>query len=401
MNCRHFGGYKPCKHILDGSVEDTQCGEACAKFDAATTRVLIVHLGALGAVVRSTALLPAIRRKFFGAHVTWVTDRPGDVLLKAHPLVDRVLTTDIEGLLSLEALEFDVALVVDKSLKASGVLKRARADLVYGFLADPKTGAIHPVTAAADEAWRVGLSNRVKFHVNRKTETQLMHEALELGPWRRDPYSLYLTEFEQAESLSRRRAWLERSLRTDLVIGFNTGCANTIPYKKLSIDGHVELIRRLRARMAQSQPAFVLLGGKEDTLRNQVIASRLRDLGITVIQSSTELGLRDGMMSVAACDVVVTGDSLGMHMAIGFEKEVVAWFGPTCAHEIDLYDRGERVLSSATCAPCWKRRCPKEATGSKLCYDELDLEKMADAVERSVARTQALRSVGTCGHLSP
>ena len=45
-----------------------------------------------------------------------------------------------------------------------------------------------------------------------------------------------------------------------------------------------------------------------------------------------------------ACDIVVSGDSLGMHMAIGLKKWVVAWFGPTCHQEIDLYDRGAKFL---------------------------------------------------------
>ena len=49
------------------------------------------------------------------------------------------------------------------------------------------------------------------------------------------------------------------------------------------------------------------------------------------------------------CDVVISGDSLGMHMAIALSKHVVAWFGPTSPQEIDLYDRGVKLLADRLC----------------------------------------------------
>ena len=373
--CRHFNGYKPC-----GKVDSLKsaCDLKCAHYAKSGARILLVHLGALGAVVRSTALLPAIQRRYPQAHVTWVTEAPADVLLKEHPLVDRVIVANHDGLVALRALEFDVAFVVDKSLKASGVLKSTSAKEVYGYVANA-AGAILPATPAARESWELGTSDHLKFQVNRKSETQLVHEALELGTWMRDRYSLHLTAKERREVESRRHQFSRG--RGQAVIGFNTGCAATIPYKKLSIEAHVELLALLQARVPQNP--VVLLGGREDTARNQAIAAKARTRSLTVLESSTDQGLRDGMISVEACDVVVTGDSLGMHMALGLEKAVVAWFGPTCSHEIDLYG-GEAVLTKAPCAPCWKRSCEKPI----MCYDQVDLFEVAAAVERQLVRVK-------------
>ena len=336
-----------------------------------TSRILLVHLEALGAVMRSTALLPAIRRKFPGCHITWVTQRPADKLLENNPLVDRVLTTSSDDLLALSALEFDVALVIDKSLKSAGVLKLTRADLIYGFQVDPYSSAIVPATPAASELWQIGLSNRKKFFENKKTETRLAHEALELGPWQRDEYVLRLSEAEKRAADARRSQWLVR--HDQVVIGVNTGCSNAIPYKKLSIENHHELIDGLRARIPDAR--LVLLGGREDGVRNQRIA-----YGRDVIQSPTESGLRDGMVSVQACDIVVTGDSLGLHLSVALGKWTVAWFGPTCAHEIDLYDRGVFVHSRASCSPCWKRSCQK----APMCYDLVSIDELIEGVERGM-----------------
>lgn len=358
-DCRYFNGYKPC-----GKSET--CDTRCSHLNIPSTRILVVHLEALGAVLRSTALLPAIRRKFPGCHITWVTQKPADQLLLHNPMVDRVLTTSNEDLLALSVLEFDVAFSIDKGMKSAGILKKTRADLVYGFQVDPRTGAALPATQAANELWEIGLSNEKKFYINEKPETQLMHEALELGPWMRDPYVLELSHQERKEAARRREAWADAD---QIVIGINTGCSPVIPYKKLSIEVHRELIERL---LEDKHYRVVLLGGREDTLRNQRIAH-----GLNVVQSPTEAGLRDGIVSVEACDIVVSGDSLGMHIAIALGKWTVAWFGPTCAHEIDLYDRGVQVLTEASCSPCWKRSCDR----NPMCFDLVSVDALVEGVQ--------------------
>ncbi|MFM6927678.1 MAG: glycosyltransferase family 9 protein [Bdellovibrio sp.] len=368
INCRYFSGYKPCGKSL-------VCDSSCLYQDSLKISILLIHLGALGAVVRSTSLLKAVKRKYPGSQLTWVTDAPAHHLLKNHPAIDRVLTTAESDLLQLSALEFDVALVIDKSLKAAGVLKRTQADQVFGFNVNPRSGAIVPATDAAEELWNLGLDNHQKFFVNKKPETQLMTEALELGPFKRDEYWLPLSPDEEKLAQSRKMQWLGED--KNFVIGLNTGCSNVIAHKKLTIEYHRLMIQKLAERHPSAR--IVLLGGPEDTERNKRIS-----YGLPVVPTATESGLRDGLVSVAACDIVVTGDSLGMHMAISQRKQVVAWFGPTCAHEIDLYDRGVSVLTKSPCSPCWKRACEK----SIMCYDQVSLEEILNAVES--CRTNSL-----------
>ncbi len=370
MHCRHFNGYKPCGRHNASSPNNTAgadgCKENCASRDLVKTRVLFIHLGAMGAVVRSTSLLRAIHKKYAGCHLTWVTQAPTDALLRSHPLIDRVLTTSRDDMLALAALEFDVGFCVDKSLVAVGVLKQTQVDQIFGFVAQARTGAIVPATPAAENLWQIGLSNQKKFFENTRPETELMAEALELTNFDRDEYDLRLSDREWREVAERRKLWAKPS---QLIVGLNTGCSDVIPYKKLPVESNRQLVSALSS-MGHS---VVLLGGPEDTSRNQRIAH-----GLPAIDSPTTRGLRDGLVSVAACDIVVTGDSLGMHLAIAMKKWVVAWFGPTCAHEIDLYDRGVKVLTSARCSPCWSRACHK----SPMCYDLVDLKSILAGVVR-------------------
>lgn len=367
-DCRHFLGTKPCSVQLKFGQD---CDSSCVSYSQVRTEVLIIHLGALGAVLRSTSLLMGIKRKFPGSRITWVTDRPGDALLRGHPLVDRVWVTALDDLLCLSSQSFDAAFVIDKSLKAAGILKWCQVDQIYGFVSDPVFGGIVPATPAAEELWQIGLSNKVKFFENKKPETRLLAEALEIS-YLRDEYNLPLTSAEEAIRDERRANWGQGKV----ILGLNTGCSGNFPNKKFSVQFHRELLRVLQSRFDFS---VVLLGGPEDEVRNQQIA-----FGHEVIQSPTLRGLRDGLVSVAACDVIVTGDSLGLHMGISQKIWMIPWFGPTCAHEIDLFDRGEALVSGVTCGPCWKSQCSK----SVMCYDQVEISLISDALQRFLAKRE-------------
>ena len=73
------------------------------------------------------------------------------------------------------------------------------------------------------------------------------------------------------------------------------------------------------------------------------------------------------------CDLVISGDSLGMHMAIALKKYIIVWFGLSCAAEIELYGRGEKLIPEGLeCSPCWKKVCPFNLE----CIDMIDLNKI-------------------------
>ena len=358
--CRHWLGDRPCDR-------SSTCSAKCPSYDPRNSVVLLVHLGALGAVVRSTSLLAPIRRKHPNARIFWLTESPAHRLLVPHPEIDRVVTTEFNQVCQLFPIEFEAIYVVDKSAKAAGLAQALRAQSRFGFGMDEQ-GKLTTFNPEAEGLLRLGLDNHEKFFINSQPETQLVCESLALT-YRRDPYHLPLTAREHQESSRRHMTWARNPQQP--VIGFNTGCSSTIAAKKWTVEFHREVLQSL---LQAGFTNLVLLGGREDDLRNQRIA-----WGLPVVQSPTDAGLRDGLVSVGACDIVITGDSLGMHMAIALQKQVVAWFGPTCAHEIDLFDRGQKILSQASCSPCWKRSCDKPI----MCYDQVKIEQIHHAIEMS------------------
>lgn len=367
--CRHFIGDRPC-------ALNPACNEACPHLSVPSQHLLIVHLGALGAVLRSTALLEPIKEKFPDSHITWVTEAPAHRLLKHIKSIDKVMTLDTKDLLSLSFREFDVGFVIDKSPVAFGLARSARCKKIFGFKCDSISGAVLPATHAAQELWEIGLSNEKKFFQNVKTENELVAEALELS-YKKSEYIVSFSDEEKRDLIQRKKKWAPHK---EIIVGLNTGCSSVIPNKKLTVERHRELISKLNKI---PNIKIVLLGGPEDSLRNQQIA-----YGLNVIESSTHKGLRDGLVSVGACDVIVSGDSLGMHMGIALKKWMVVWFGPTCAHEIELYERGVKILTQAQCSPCWKRNCTKEV----MCYDLVNLDSVVEGVKMGIEKLDKANS---------
>ncbi len=365
VDCRKFTGYRPCAPGM-------RCLPACPDFEPIGTRILIVNLDAMGNVLVTTSILPALKRKYPTSRVSWITLGNAAPLLRNNPYVDEIFLWDPESRLVLERMEFDVALNVDKSRRSGAFIAGVTAKEKLGFGILPN-GSVVPLNEEAEENYALGLDDHLKFHVNEKTVQQIQCEQFRLE-YRRDPYVLRLTEEEKAFCAEyRRRAGIRDG---ETVVGFNTGCSELYPNKKLAVDQHVRLIRALSGL---PDVRLVLVGGPEDTERNAEIA---RIAGDAVIGTPTTEGVRRGLCYIDICDAIVTGDSFGMHASIGLGKFVVAWFGVTCPQEIDLYDNGVKIVPAGLeCSPCWKRECPYGLE----CIASVDLDAIAGHLERFAA----------------
>ena len=365
-DCRLFNGFSPCRY--------RRSCEGCTHYDPVPERILLIQLDALGDVLRTTALAPALRRAHPRAHLTWLTRAGGAALLAGNPLVDRVIVLSESTPVVLASLRFDLALCPDKSIPAGALMNYVHAEEKRGFTID-ETGAIVPLGESAAELYRMGLDNEMKFFGNTKSAQQLMTEAVALD-YRRDRYVVVLDDQERRWARDDRHvAGVEDD---EILIGWNTGCGPRYPYKKHTVQDQVRLMVSAWGRIPRKdRTRFSLLGGgPEDERRNGEIATALEDSRIPVVRTPCTQGIRRGIAAVAACDMVVSGDSLGLHLAIGLKKPVVAWFGLTCHQEIDVYGRGIKVLSNVGCRPCWLGGCPL----TPKCFADMPWDAYADSI---------------------
>jgi len=364
IDCKFFTGYKPCR---PGKVCD-RCTDRAARGAA----VLIINLDALGAVMMTTALLPAIKRRDPQSTVHWVTLPAALPLLRHNNFIDKAWPYDFESVSILQAMSFDRVYSVDKSPRSDALAMLVKAGEKLGFGLD-SSGAIVPFNPEAGYAYRLGIDDGMKFKQNDRSGVRILAEALRLD-YRDDGYVLELTDEELA---------LARQFREDHgikpgepAVGINTGCSDLYPNKKMTIDQHLRMISRIHRELPTTK--VILLGGKAEAERNDEIR---KESGSYVISSPTTEGLRRGIVYIQACDLVLTGDTAAMHIAIALRKHVVAWFGLSCAAEIELFSRGEKIASQLACAPCWKKSCERLD-----CLKALDLDALLAAVKRGVEK---------------
>ncbi len=366
-DCKHFTGYKPC-------VPGTVCLEKCVDPDPIGRRIMIINLDAMGNVLATTTILPPLKRLYPRSRIAWITLPNAVRLLDNNPYLDAVYSWGPESWLVLGQLEFDLVLNVDKSVRSCAFTMSLSAGEKRGFGLD-RNGAIVPLNRQADYNYRLGLDDALKFRKNTLTVPELLAGELAL-PYRRDEYTLVLSPAEEAfcDSYRQSSGLPPRNSRNgEVIVGFNTGCSELYPNKKMTIDQHVTLIERM-SRMPGVHP--VLLGGPEDTERNAEIARRV---GSKAIPTPTEEGVRRGLCYINLCDLVVSGDSFGMHAAVGLKKHVIVWFGVSCPQEIELYGRGIKLVPAGLdCSPCWKRQCPYNLE----CIAMIDLDAIVREVER-------------------
>lgn len=366
LDCRFFTGYKPCKF-------KRPC-DGCPEYQPVKTRIGIVSLEALGAVLRSTVLLAPLKRKYPQAHITWITYPGAKALLDNNPEIDRIVVVDGKTEAVLNHLEFDVLCAVDKSIEAGALAERIKAKQKFGF-GLTTGGVIRPMNPEAQYQYDLGLDDHQKFFVNQKAETQQTTESMGLK-WERDPYILQLTpaEVQQAQQL---RAEFKQSARG--IIGFNTGCSILYSYKKFTVERSIETIAMWRKQFPHM--AVALLGGREDHERQAAMKAAFANDPL-VVNTPTTGGLRSGVVSMATADMVFSGCSLGLHIAIALKKPTVCWFGVSCSQEIDLYDRGVKLQAEVTCSPCWRKTCDNEPK----CYNQVAPDKIGAATSEVLAK---------------
>jgi len=357
-DCRYFLGHKPCRFrcVCDG----------CAHYSPFGKRILIIKLAALGDVLRTTPLLRALRAIDPDCHITWLTE-PGVVpMLQGIPEIDRLLPYTRETTLQLEMEAFDALYCFDKEPKATALAMKIQAERKVGF-GMSRTGSVIPLNKESEYTYRLGIDDNLKFRINTKTYPELIFECAGI-PYT-EPQFYLLPDLAPEIEEARTRLQAQGVKPADLKIGLNTGAGDVFATKKWSEDGYI----RLADRLAQETGArILLLGGPGEVERNRRIAAAVQ---VPLIDTGNDNPIRKFAGIVGNCTLMITGDTLAMHIAIGLKIPVVVLLGPTCHQEIELYGRGSRIVSDFDCSPCYRSSCPKPVS----CMDAIPVDAVFNA----------------------
>jgi ADP-heptose:LPS heptosyltransferase len=362
-DCRHYLGDRPCRF-------KARC--RCPQYDSVGTRILIIKTGALGDVVRTACLLPSLKRTYPQSRVTWVTKPNGVRILKGHPLVDRLIPFDSEGILIASRQCFDLVLSLDKEAGPAALCHAVQCPDKRGIGLSP-WGTVVPCNSACEDYFELGLDDHLKFKCNRKSYPELIHAALELD-YHREPYRLY---FDSASGQRARQMFSLWRMDDRPVVGLNTGSGSVFAHKVPKPSRWVDLARTLLGR----KYTVVLTGGPEEAEMNEWIAEQV---GPDIHNTGSDNNEPQFTAIIDQCDVLITGDTLALHVAISRDVPVVALFGPTCEQEIDLFGLGRKIVSADSCGPCYKRHCDRKPS----CMDAISLEEIVAGVDSICAVSQ-------------
>jgi ADP-heptose:LPS heptosyltransferase len=367
FDCRYFIGEKPCKFKV-------LC-KGCDHYSPMGKRILIIKFAAIGDVLRTTPLLRGLKKKYPKSHITWLTDPAAASLLKDIPCLDRLISYNgAETLTRFLVEHFDILICLDKEVRATGLAMLVKTADKIGF-GLTKYGTIFPFDRRSEYAFELGVNDELKFRVNQKTYPAIIFEMVGL-PYHREEYGFVLPEASRLKALEKAKRWNLKS--TDIVIGLNTGSGTVFATKKWTISGFIKLTELIHQQY-KSKAKILLLGGPEEVERNKGI---LRKSKVPLIDTGTNNSLPDFCGILNLCNIIVTADSLAMHLAIALKKQVVAFFGPTVAQEIELYGRGETIVVKADCAPCYRKECNQP----KSCMERLDAKTVFTTLNRVIRK---------------
>jgi heptosyltransferase-2 len=349
-DCRHYRAAEPCAPHKQTGV---RCHE-CSAYDATAQRVVIVKLAEMGDVLRTTSALSALKRDWPGCHVTWVTRRNAEPLLARNPFVDLVLTVESNYLEFLMTEQFDLAIGPDADPLSASIVSLARAAVKRGFAADGR-GGIRPLNAAAESWWHMGVDDELKQR-NRRTYGEWLYDICELpAPIARPTLSAPRDARRRVEERLRQKApdatrW----------IGFNTGASRRWEEKRWKARHYLALARLVSAEMPDT--AIVLVGGPDEEAFNRELCR-----AYPFVDGGTDNSIDDFAALTAACEWVLTPDSLGYHVACAVGTPAVCLVGPTAPWELDRFAANLVLHSSVECIACYRRTCPLPVT----CMDVL------------------------------
>jgi heptosyltransferase-2 len=360
-DCVHFPLDRPCQfHKKTGVV--CRCNHyqslPAVKFTESTTKILIIKLDAMGDVLRTTFVLPGLKEKYGAISLTWAVAPISVDVLAGNPLIDRIwpFGKDVFGRIASE--KFDVIINLDLSPLSLTLATLANADCKIGYWLDGKR--------------KVQCSNKFAYQwlqmsafdgpkkANKNTYQWWMAHILGLK-YSDYPIFVPITRYAKAKALTFSR---KHGLKKGKVVGINPGAGGRWELKRWTLSGYIFIINALH----KAGYKVLLLGGPDEADLIKQLMSRCKGKALS---SGTDNTLPEFFAKLNLCDVVICGDTMALHAALGLKKKVLALVGPTSAAELEMYGQGLKVVPDMPCVCCYKPSCDKKPTCMEMLNPQL------------------------------
>jgi len=330
-DCSYFKGDIPC---LPHKKSGYHC-DNCPEYKKISDKILIIKLGAIGDVIRTTPLLRRIRAEYPNAHISWLTYSP-DIL--SGNWVNKILSVNLENVELIKNIEFDRLINLDKDPLAITLTDKIKATKKSGFTID-NYGHAKPIgTKAEERKWLTGLFD----DLNRQNTKHYIEEIFDICGYEFNNEE-YILEVKQSG-----QSWdIDKSKK---IIGLNTGCGGRWVSRLWPVKYWIKLAKDLLS----SGYEVILLGGQQEDERNKLIQkeSEAKYFGYFPLKIFMDL--------LNQCDTIVTAVTMAMHLAVGLRKNLILFNNIFNKHEFYLYGRGEILEPDFDCDCYYTPECPND-----------------------------------------
>ena len=346
-HCKFFKGDRPCKYYwIDRSWDCNNC-EHHTTYDK---RLLLIKLDELGDVVRSTALVEGLKKKYKNIHLTWLVASSGKYFLQNNPYIDRVLEYNNENIRQLQCEKFDIVINLDKDAKATSLITTLDSEIKRGYGLS-KDGHVIPLNEGTHDSYYSSLDNWGKKIKETKSYQELIFDIAEIEYDNEKP-NIFLDDGGKFKN----RFYEKYNIKsTDNLIILNTGSSPKYKHRIWTKDGYRDLAQML---LKNDNNKVILTGSDIELERNKYIG---KNLG--VIDTTSNYNLKEFVFLLQLADLIVTGETSAMHIGIALNKKIVGFWGSLPPNLVNLFGLGKKhYLKDLDCLGCYGQfECPYNA----------------------------------------
>lgn len=300
--------------------------------------ILIVKTGALGDVVRTSYFARALKSKYGPTlKLSWLTAPEAEPLLRYNPYIDTVHASfescSAEHYDRVYSLDDDHAVLADVSRLSTEAITGAYLERGY------------PMYTEDTSVWfDMGLLSR--YGKERADELKKRNQ--------RGHAEIFAEIFGVSEVAPcfyndpQLEAWARFTYGGDyFTIALNPYAGKRWPSKALPENElHTLIGMLLDWHPADGRPVrVILLGARDDRLRNEALVHTFATERLQAPNTDDSVLRLAAVIGVS--DILISSDSLGLHLGIAQRVPFVAFFAPTSAAEIDSFGLGVKVCSSS------------------------------------------------------
>ncbi|HEY4785462.1 MAG TPA: glycosyltransferase family 9 protein [Bacteroidales bacterium] len=344
FNCLYFKGHIPCQ---PNKLRNKVC-PTCDEYKPISKRILIIKLGAIGDVIRTTPLILKYRSLYPDCHITWLTHSP-DVLPPDQ--INLICKFDFPSVYAIQNQAFDIAINLDKEPEACALLKDVKANEKYGFIWN--NYHIDIADGNAEHKLITGLFDNISKE-NKKHYLEEIFEICHLQ-FNDEPYLLNVDH-----TLSAKWSSLKTQANGKQVIGLNTGCGKRWTTRLWPNDYWIALVKKLKDNGYYP----VLLGGEAEDENNRTLEK------LSEAFYPSHFSLKEFIALTANCDLVVTQVSMMMHIVTALQIPLVLMNNIFNRNEFYLYNNGVIVEPTSGCDCYYGNSCKRDQS----CMHDISVE---------------------------